>query len=155
MSYLETGVLVEADDSEDDKACSNRERKSDHGKLAVVSCEQQMSTMAIDVHKQSSMNSHSRASHFLLLQPLFAWTLCTQEQTTAIVNHDSQNSAGHHPLSCTFIWWQWRSGLWDRERILEKMNCNREVVPMSRGKHGMDSTLLSSCFSARLSTGEK
>ena len=65
MSYLEAGVLVEADDSEDDKACSNGERKSDHGKLAVVSCEEP-GTMAIDVHKQSSMNSHSRASHFLL-----------------------------------------------------------------------------------------
>ena len=107
MSYLETGVLVEADDSEDDKACSNRERKSDHGKLAVVSCEEQ-STMAIDVHKQSSMNSHSRASHFLL-QPL-AWTLCTQEQTTAVVNHDSKNSVGQYPLSCTYIWLQRRSG---------------------------------------------
>ena len=90
MSYLETGVLVEADDSEDDKACSNRERKSDHGKLAVVSCKEQ-STMAIDVlHKQSSMNSHSRASHFRL--PTLAQTLCTQEQTTAVVYHDSKNS---------------------------------------------------------------
>lgn len=47
--YLETGALVEADDSEDDKACSNGERKSDHGKLAVVSCEEP-GTMAIDVH---------------------------------------------------------------------------------------------------------
>ena len=98
--------------------------------------------MAIDVHKRSSMNSHSRASHFLL-QPL-AWTLCTQEQTTRVVNHDSQNSVSQDPLSCTSTWWQRRSGF-GTGRILEKMNCNREVVPMSRGKHGMDA-LLSSCF---------
>ena len=66
MSYLETGVLVEADDSEDDKARSHRERKSDHGELAIVSCEDHP-TMAIDVgRKRASMNSHSRASHFRL-----------------------------------------------------------------------------------------
>ena len=89
MSYLETGVLVEADDSEDDKACSNGEWKSDHGQLAVVSCDKP-ATMAIDARKQSSMNSHSRASHFRL--PTLAQTLCTQEQTTAVVYHDSKNS---------------------------------------------------------------
>ena len=106
--------------------------------------------MAIDVlHKQSSMNSHSRASHFLL-QPL-AWTLCTQEQTTAVVNHDSKNSV---PFVLQLYLVATQEWLWDRGRILEKMNCNREVVPMSRGKHGMDA-LLSSCFSARLSTREK
>ena len=49
MLYLQAGALVEADDSEDDKTCSNGERKSDHGKLAVVSCEEP-GTMAIDVH---------------------------------------------------------------------------------------------------------
>ena len=65
-THLETGVLVEADDSEDDKARSHRERKSDHGELAIVSCEDHP-TMAIDVRrKRSSMNSHSRASHFRL-----------------------------------------------------------------------------------------
>ena len=65
-THLETGVLVEADDSEDDKARSHRERKSDHSELAIVSCEDHP-TMAIDVRrKRSSMNSHSRASHFRL-----------------------------------------------------------------------------------------
>ena len=65
-THLETGVLVEADDSEDDKARSHRERKSDHGELAIVSCEDHP-TMAIDVRrKRASMNSHSRASHFRL-----------------------------------------------------------------------------------------
>ena len=101
MSYLEAGVLVEADDSEDDKACSNGERKSDHGKLAVVSCEEP-GTMAIDVHKQSSMNSHSRASHFLL-QPC-SDSLRPRTDNGRGFNYESESELFVNPLSSSCIW---------------------------------------------------
>ena len=102
MSYLETGVLVEADDSEDDKACSHRERKSDHSELAIVSCEDHP-TMAIDVRrKRSSMNSHSRASHFLL-QPC-SDSLRPRTDNGRGFHYESQSHLFVNPLSSSCIW---------------------------------------------------
>lgn len=102
MSYLETGVLVEADDSEDDKACSNRERKSDHGKLAVVSCEPRLQWPLMFQRKRSSMNSHSRASHFLL-QPC-SDSLRPRTDNGRGFNYESESQLFVNPLSSSCIW---------------------------------------------------